>query len=433
MPKPIDPTGGGSRHRAKFKLQSIHVDELLNAAGMSGFLSVLEPPAESPPHLERLAGEMLAEYQARGEEVPGRYLEAIEQSDKTSSQEKGIPESGTPLSGTPQTGIPLSGAPQPAIPFSTARKPVIRQATLVQDGHSFGEQAVYQALWDNASPFDSDSRVISIGYRTLSGICHLTVNNCKANLLALSRKLAIKELTSHSPSQAKTYQIRNYNAILRLRRQAGLTHYVKTRGVTFVDPNTGSDITGIPESGTPLSIGARLPGIPESGTPEPITGTPDSGGSGIPVAATPSIDNYSRQFPASSSSPLPTPSLRSALEDIAPTADDDAIARLLYACFSRCPEATEEDVRDGVCLKSLHIRQGRVQNPLGFLLTAVPKLLEGEGLHRLRAWRRQRALQPASAEPSDLRGELLRLAADPASTEEDRGFVQRVLQDLERG
>lgn len=135
----------------------------------------------------------------------------------------------------------------------------IRQALTAKDGHSLGEQAVYEALWANSDPYSADCRSAAIGYRTLSEACRLSVNNCKANLRALVQKLAIEELAGHSYTHSKTYLVYNGPAILRRRKAAGMTHYIKTRGVIFVDPETG-----IPKSGVPDTLGS----IPGSGIPE---------------------------------------------------------------------------------------------------------------------------------------------------------------------
>jgi hypothetical protein len=122
----------------------------------------------------------------------------------------------------------------------------IRQALTAKDGHSLGEQAVYEALWANSEPHSPDCRTAAIGYRTLSEVCRLSVNNCKANLRTLVQKLAIEELAGHSYTHSKTYLVYNAPAILRRRKAAGLTHYIKTRGVVFVDPETGAEL-GIPD------------------------------------------------------------------------------------------------------------------------------------------------------------------------------------------
>ncbi len=126
----------------------------------------------------------------------------------------------------------------------------IRQAMTAEDGHSFGEQAVYAALWAAARPSAPGCRIVTIGYRSLSYACRLTVNNCKANLHGLIRKLAIEEAGSHSYTQAKTYIVYSPEAIMERRAAAGLVYYVKSRGVTFVDPRTGAEI-GIPVTGAP--------------------------------------------------------------------------------------------------------------------------------------------------------------------------------------
>ena len=130
----------------------------------------------------------------------------------------------------------------------------IRQALTAKDGHSLGEQAVYEALWANSDSYSADCRSAAVGYRTLSEACRLSVNNCKANLRALLQKLAIEELTGHSYTHSKTYLVYSGPAILRRRKAAGLTHYIKTRGVVFVDPETGCEKgilgSGIPDKGS---------------------------------------------------------------------------------------------------------------------------------------------------------------------------------------
>ena len=270
------------RHKPKFKLESIHVDELLNAAGMSGFLGVLEPPQPAGPHLEKLASEMLEEI-AQTSSLPERYQGATTVG-KEGIPVLGIPETGIPYSddskpikqsssapliGVPESGTPLSVIPKPGVlsqgvldrgiqelpPPLILRKRTIRQATLVQDGHSLGEQRIYETLWDNAHPYSDQGKIVTVGYRTLSQLSGLTVNNCKANIQALTEKLAIEEHLSHSATQGTTYIIYSYNAILRRRRAAGMTHYIKTRGVVFVDPSSGTPLyqSGTPETGTPLS------------------------------------------------------------------------------------------------------------------------------------------------------------------------------------
>lgn len=187
--------------------------------------------------------------------------------------ETGIPDTGVPKSAEAETGIPDPAIPEPLPvperPFVTGTgirlgRQTVRQALAAKDGHSFGEQAVYEALWSNAAPSGPDHRTIVIGYRALSMACGLTVNNCKANLRSLTRKLAIDEVAGHSYTQAKTYVVYHVSAILKRRRAAGLTHYIKSRGILFVNPETGQP-AGIPETGTPVTLSA-VPGVDRTST-----------------------------------------------------------------------------------------------------------------------------------------------------------------------
>jgi hypothetical protein len=220
-----------------------------NAAHAAG-LGAAAPAAARP--IERVTYADLAALSKRPEDFAGTPVPA--------APETGIPDPGLPEPAEAEKGIPV-----PAIPGSQVDAPraltaafqrqTVRQAIAAKDGHSFGEQAVYEALWANAAPSGPDQRTIVIGYRALSMACGLTVNNCKANLRSLARKLAIDEAAGHSYTQAKTYVVYHATAILKRRRAAGLTHYIKSRGILFVNPETGQP-AGIPETGIPIALTA---------------------------------------------------------------------------------------------------------------------------------------------------------------------------------
>jgi hypothetical protein len=464
------------RHKRKLELQQIHVDELLNAAGMSGFLGALEAPQPSP-HLHNLASEMLTELESQKGALPERYEDARQELQR-SARKAGIPETGIPnkspietgrtgvvntISGTPETGIPFSttsgeiavslpavpvaaiadcsqaqtdaqrhsdvaspeesdtgekgipetGIPEEGIPSSLShellsKRRVIRQAQFVQDGHSYGEQLVYQSLWNQSQPHSADGRIVSIGYRTLAALCHLTVNNCKANLQSLVRKLAIEEASSYSHTQGRTYLIHSFQAILRRRRAAGLTHYIKTRGVAFVNPETGAELS--------------LIGIPVSGIPINQSGIPETGESGAPETGTPSLDNLMSTGRTSSSSPS---LLASTLDPICGPVDDDALRRLEGALRLAAPSITDEELVWLVQFKAGTIHWSSVRNPIGFLLTALPRCVEGGGLEALRRYRAGAEAPPVA--PTEWHTQLQHWLNDPQSSEQDRQFARRLL------
>jgi hypothetical protein len=162
-------------------LEPITYDELLNNAGMSGFVSFLEFPAPAAPILE----------------VP-----------------------------SPSTA-------------RTSRRSRILKAAAVEDGHSLAEQAVYEALWKIAAPLtdlnDSD-RSVRIGYHRLAQITRLSWVSVKANLRSLEKKLAIEVIGSENSAsrEGKCYLIYARSAIMERRKRAGFEWVRRTRGVELL-------------------------------------------------------------------------------------------------------------------------------------------------------------------------------------------------------
>jgi hypothetical protein len=119
--------------------------------------------------------------------------------------------------------------------------PKIRRTLKIQDGHSTGEQAVYQALWNAASVETPDTRLIRIGYGGLQSLCGLDKTNCKDNIQSLIRKLAVDVVSPFSVqrNQGNVYRIFSSNAILKRRKAAGMEWVIRNKGVRFVDPPIG--------------------------------------------------------------------------------------------------------------------------------------------------------------------------------------------------
>jgi hypothetical protein len=119
--------------------------------------------------------------------------------------------------------------------------PRVRRAIRAEDGHSIGEQVLYDALWREAAPETAESRVLRIGYGGMQSLCGLDKSNCKKNMLALIRKLAIELVDGFSvqKNEGNTYRIYSPEAVLRRRHAAGMDWVVRSRGVRFVDPPIG--------------------------------------------------------------------------------------------------------------------------------------------------------------------------------------------------
>ena len=135
-------------------------------------------------------------------------------------------------------------APIPAVPGQRLR---IRRCAATHDGHSLGEEVLYQALWKAAHPESAETRTIVIGWRGMSQLCRMTPKNCKINTQRLIRKLALEVLSPYNTPESigTTYRVYSDEAILQRRREAGLEWVVRSRGVEFVDPATGLSILPI--------------------------------------------------------------------------------------------------------------------------------------------------------------------------------------------
>lgn len=127
------------------------------------------------------------------------------------------------------------------LPAPAKRQFAVRPAHLVEDGHSRAEHQVYQALWENATPSDDTSRLITLGFASMGKLTGLSESNARINLRSLVQKLAIEEHTTYNcaASQGRTYRVFSAAEILRRRHAAGLSWVMRrTLAVVFVDPQT---------------------------------------------------------------------------------------------------------------------------------------------------------------------------------------------------
>jgi len=141
----------------------------------------------------------------------------------------------------------VSTPPPATIPAVPGQRLRIRRCAATHDGHSLGEEVLYQAIWKAARPESAEARTIVIGWRGMSQLCRMTPKNCKINTQRLMRKLALEILSPYNTPESigTTYRIYSDQAIFERRRAAGLEWVVRSRGVEFVNPATGSSIMPI--------------------------------------------------------------------------------------------------------------------------------------------------------------------------------------------
>jgi hypothetical protein len=247
-------------------------------------------------------------------------------------------------------------------------------------------------------------------------------------VFSLMEKLAIEEAAAFTHSQGRTYRIFGYSAILHRRKAAGLMHYVRTRGVVFVDPETGTPITARNRNGGVASSGVPPSGIVQKGVPERGgSGAPPSHERGAPFSV-PSLNRKRSRQNLETSSSLAVV-VRSVQEELGPI-DDSAARRILESCYEKAPDATHEELEHFVRLQASRIRNSkRVDNPVGLLIAQVPKCFEGESFRQFRESQQQNLNQCREAELSVAarRDELRAKLDDPQTSEEEKTLIRRIL------
>lgn len=250
----------------------------------------------------------------------------------------------------------------------------LRKAVLAQDGHSSGEEMLYQALWRNGKPETENTRIITAGWDRMSKLARLTPRNTKLNCNKLVQKLSL-EVTAEEDSFrriGRTYRVFSYGRILERRKAAGMEWIRKTRGVEFVDgpieKGTVSLSTTVVEKGGDTVVERDRDTVVERGTLLDSSSKRKRKTSSSAVAETdddgPIVELFRRELPT----------------------DDEAVRRLVQACREVDAAATGREIAHFTALKLSQIRAMRsVRNPMGFLIEAVPKCFRGDLITDLRA------------------------------------------------
>jgi len=192
-------------------MEPISYDELMSNAGMSGFVSFLEHPGA-----------------AQASEAPQKEAGAAAAAMAVAQP--------APQAGGEPDAPRAADSGRPAVLLRQGR---IRKAVMAEDGHSLAEQAVYEVLWQAASPasdgVDGD-RTIRIGYHRLAQLTRLSWVSVKANLRTLERKLSIEVIGSENSAtrEGKCYVVYSRSSILERRKRAGLEWVRRTRGVELL-------------------------------------------------------------------------------------------------------------------------------------------------------------------------------------------------------
>ena len=197
-------------------------DEVMGSSALQGFDSFLRFRAAAP--------------------VPAREPRELQ---PTTIRKPNLAPVPAPAPAPPQPAVglsPIGGSTGAAAAASAVAVTVIRpprkprRAQRAEDGHSIGEQCLYQALWNSASPEGADTRLIRAGYGGMQSLCGLDKTNCKDHILSLIQKLAVEVVSGFDirRNEGNTYRIFSAPAILQRRRAAGLEWVIRGRGVRLL-------------------------------------------------------------------------------------------------------------------------------------------------------------------------------------------------------
>jgi hypothetical protein len=276
--------------------------------------------------------------------------------------------------------------------------------------------------------------LLAMGYGEMSKRIRLSFNNSKATCLRLIQKLAVEEIAPEVSHEriGKTYRVFSYKAILERRRAKNMEWVVKNKGVEFVIPALGSS-QGPTISGPVPDI--RITGTVPDRNSVSITGRGAlsiSGRESVSITGSP-LENSSRevlrQTPPSSSS-----AVAAVLSEYG-TIDDDAVQKIITECNRNAPDATPEEVIHFIREKGSVVANGKIDNPIGFLIVYVPKCFVGDTLKLYREQQRQRreAADREAAEArewaAEHRHQQEQILADPDASAEDKQWAHRFLSE----
>lgn len=312
----------------------------------------------------------------------------------------------------------------------------VRRCVLAQDGHSLGEEAIYQVLWRSGRPESTDpnsSRTVRMGAADVGIKVNMAKKNVRQNIAKLYEKLALEILEDFETmsSQARLYRIFSYKQILERRRAAGLEFVLRNKGVVFCSRD-GADLVASPAY-------VKTPGDETSIRPAP----PKKRRVPLPFDARPAQAPLPPAAPVEQSEDADLIEVSQALNRYWPV-DQPAAVQLIRACRKVRPDARADEITFFVREKLELARQNRsITNPTGLILSTVPQSFVGFTFLEFRKRIERQAVLAAEEAERKLKEEeelkawlrkeyevAERVASDESKTQKERDAAERTLRQL---
>jgi predicted transcriptional regulator len=281
----------------------------------------------------------------------------------------------------------------------------VRRIRIAQDVVNSAEEAVYDTLWNTktaqgtAASGDS-ARIVQAGYDYLGKRTRLSKKTIQRVIDRLIHKdfIAIEKPADIYRRIPTVYRVFDYRTILAHHVRKSRTHVAKIgpgftyahpiddpRRISINAPNMTTVATIDRTTVDPDHLSTEAPTIPVTGDKENQTT--------VVQATTRSIDKNllgktSSASRAGTSSETTTttapPELISGLQKIVEFVDTEAATLLWNECRLRVPDCRPDEVLYFAQGKASVCAGGRIKNPVGFLLTTVPKCFEGPAFANFR-------------------------------------------------
>lgn len=140
-------------------------------------------------------------------------------------------------------GLKLGPGPELEPLAERKRQYPVRRAVTAEEGHSRGEQSIYEAMWRDGEAQADGSRLLRIGMLGLARRAGMSESNARMNLRGLFRKLAVEEETGYvcEAGQGRTWRVFSPEQVLERRRGAGMEFYRKRTLAVVFEPNGGME------------------------------------------------------------------------------------------------------------------------------------------------------------------------------------------------
>jgi hypothetical protein len=313
----------------------------------------------------------------------------------------------------------------------------IRRCVLAQDGHSLGEEAIYQVLWRTGRAENSDpngSRTNRMGAADIGLKVNMAKKNVRQNISRLFEKLALEILEDFETmnSQARLYRVYSYKQILERRRAAGLEYVLRNKGVVFCSQD-GRELVSSPAY-------VSSPGGKTSIKPAP----PKKRRTNYHAPEAPKYPQ------TSSAAPQDEPSDDADLQVVSQalnrywTVDQAAAVQLLRDCRRVRPDAHADEIAFFVQEKLELSRNSRsITNPTGLVLATVPQSFVGSSFEQFRRRMERHAklqaeeMERKKQQEAELTAWILKdreryesIVSDPSRSDTERDEAEKRLREL---